>query len=144
VYPFGIALAAAEMQWPSLARAVPLATGVALLLAGGAQLTAWKLRQLERCRDTLACCGPPSGNARGAWQHGLRLGRHCALCCAGLIAALLVAGVMDLPVMAAVTAAITVERVAPWPERNARAIGWLVVASGAFAIALALGAGRTG
>jgi predicted metal-binding membrane protein len=141
VYPLGIGLAAAEMRWSALARGVPLATGFALLLAGGAQLSTWKLRQLGRCRDTLACGGTASGDARAAWRHGLRLGLHCARCCAGLIAALLVAGVMDLRVMAAVTAAITVERVAPWPERSARAIGWLVVAAGVFTIALASSAG---
>ena len=53
---------------------------------------------------------------------------------------LLASGVMDLGVMAAVAAAITVERLAPGPERVARALGVVVVAAGALAIARALGA----
>jgi hypothetical protein len=47
-----------------------------------------------------------------------RLGLHCCRCCAGLIAILLVIGVMDLRAMAVVGAAITVERIAPAGERG--------------------------
>jgi len=87
----------------------------------------------------------PGGNqklvadARTAWRHGLRLGLHCSHCCAGLTAILLVVGVMDLRVMAAVTAAITVERLAPAGERVARAVGVVVVGTGLFLIARAAG-----
>jgi predicted metal-binding membrane protein len=140
VYPLGTLLASAEMRSAALARLVPPATGVVLLLAGGLQLTAWKARQLWRCREPLSCCGSSAPDAHGAWRHGLRLGLHCGVCCAGLIAVLLVTGVMDLRVMAAVTAAITAERLAPWPARISRATGMLLVAAGAFAIARALGA----
>jgi len=138
VYPLGVALAAAEMRSAALAQAVPFATGVALVLAGAAQLSRFKARQLARCRHSFSCCGAPARGAFGAFRHGLRLGLHCSLCCAGLIAVLLVGGVMDLRVMAAVTLAITVERVAPRPKRFARASGLLVVASGLVAIARAV------
>ena len=37
-----------------------------------------------------------------AWRHGPRLGLPCAFCCTGLIAILLVIGVMDLRAMAVV------------------------------------------
>ena len=74
-----------------------------------------------------------------AWRHGLRLGLHCSHCCAGLIVILLVIGVMDLRAMAAVTAAITVERLAPAGERIARVIGAVVVVAGLFLIARAAG-----
>jgi len=137
VYPLGTLLASAEMRSAALARLVPLATGAVLLLAGAAQLTAWKARRLWDCRDPLACCGPAADGPRGAFRHGLRLGLHCCQCCAGLIAALLVAGVMDLRVMALVTAATTIERLAPWPLRVARATGWLLAAAGAVEIARA-------
>ena len=40
VYPIGTLLASAEMRSPALARLVPPATGVVLLLAGALQLTA--------------------------------------------------------------------------------------------------------
>jgi predicted metal-binding membrane protein len=52
---------------------------------------------------------------------------------------LLVAGVMDLRVMAVVTAAITLERLVPWPALAARAAGVLAVAAGVFAVGRALG-----
>jgi predicted metal-binding membrane protein len=72
-----------------------------------------------------------------AWRHGLRLGLHCSHCCAGLMAILLVIGVMDLRAMAVVAAAISVERLAPAGERVARAIGAVVVGAGLFLIARA-------
>jgi predicted metal-binding membrane protein len=54
---------------------------------------------------------------------------------------LLVIGVMDLRAMAVVTAAITVERLAPAGERIARGIGAVVVGTGLFLIAPAAGLG---
>jgi predicted metal-binding membrane protein len=54
---------------------------------------------------------------------------------------LLVAGVMDLRVMAVVTTAITVERLAPRGERAARVIGAGIVGGGALLIARAVGLG---
>ncbi len=139
-YPLGVAVAAAEMKWPAFARSVPLATGAVLVLAGCVQLTAWKARHLGRCRDARACGAAPSPDARSAWRHGLRLGRHCSLCCSGLIVGLLVTGVMDLRAMALVTAAITAERLVPRPERVARATGLLLVATGGLEIVRSLGA----
>jgi predicted metal-binding membrane protein len=47
---------------------------------------------------------------------------------------LLVIGVMDLPAMAVVTAAITVERLAPDGERVARAIGAVTIGTGLFLV----------
>ena len=80
-------------------------------------------------------------NAATAWRHGLCLGLHCSYCCAGLTMILLVAGVMDLRVMAAVTAAITVERLVPRGERAARVIGAGIVGAGVLLIARAVGLG---
>jgi hypothetical protein len=57
------------------------------------------------------------------------------------MAILLVIGVMDLRAMAVVTAAITVERLAPAAEPVARAIGVVVVGAGLFLIAQAAGFG---
>ena len=76
-------------------------------------------------------------NASTAWRHGVRLGVDCAHCCFGLMAILLCFGVMDLRAMAVVTAAISVERLAPAGERVARAIGVVIVGAGLFLIALA-------
>ena len=72
---------------------------------------------------------------------GLRLGRHCSRCCTGLMAILLVIGVMDLRAMAVVTVSITAERLAPAGERVARATGAVVVGAGLLLIVRAAGLG---
>src|SRR5438876_775381 len=95
-FPLGVALAAIEMQQPALARAVPIGVGVVVLIAGSLQLTAWKARQLACCREAPGRGRTLPADAGTAWRHGLRLGLHCCQCCAGLIAILLVLGVMDL------------------------------------------------
>ncbi|MEA2568325.1 MAG: hypothetical protein QOI24_326 [Acidobacteriota bacterium] len=139
VFPAGVALAAIEMQRPALARAVPMAIGVVVLLAGALQFTAWKAHHLACCRESPGRTLP--ADARTAWRHGVRLGLHCSYSSIGLTAILLVIGVMDLRTMAVVAAAITIERVAPAGERVARAIGVLVVATGLFLMGLAAGLG---
>jgi predicted metal-binding membrane protein len=140
-FPVGVALAAVAMQQPALARAVPVAVGGVVLIAGALQFTAWKARHLARCRAEPGRGRTLPADAGTAWRHGLRLGLHCSYCCGGLMAILLVVGVMDLRAMAVVTAAITVERLAPAGERVARAIGAVVVAAGLFLIARAVGLG---
>ena len=135
--PLGVALATIEMQRPALARAVPIAVGVVVLIAAALQFTAWKARHLACCRELPGRGHTLRDDAGTAWRHGLRLGLHCAQCCAGLMAILLGLGVMDLRAMAVVGTAITVERLAPAGERVARAIGVVVVAAGVFLIARA-------
>ncbi|HYH07589.1 MAG TPA: DUF2182 domain-containing protein [Thermoanaerobaculia bacterium] len=136
LFPLGMALATVAMQRPSLARAVPMIAGVVVLIAGALQFSAWKTRQLSCCREWPRD-GSSRADTRSAWRHGLRLGLHCVGCSAGMTAILLVLGVMDLRVMAAVTAAMTLERLAPSGERVARAIGVLAIGVGLFLIARA-------
>jgi predicted metal-binding membrane protein len=137
VYPAGAMLAMLEMQSPAVARSVPLATAVAILIAGLVQLTPWKARELARCR-TPALLEQASPPAWRAWRHGIDAGVHCALCCAGFMTILLVAGVMDLGVMTAVALAIAIERLAPNPPRVARIAGAVIVAIGVASIGRAL------
>jgi predicted metal-binding membrane protein len=136
-YLIGIALAAMEMQQPAVSRAVPIAAAMVVLVAGALQFTAWKTRHLARCQETWRGCALPA-NARTAWRHGVRLGLHCGNCCANLMVILLTIGVMDLGVMAVVTAAITVERLAPAGQLVARATGTLVIGAGLLLIARAV------
>ena len=167
VFPLGATLAELEMQQPTLARAVPIAAGVVVLIAGALQFSPWKARHLACCREASAFAragvsasygetspklppaaeaGPGRGrtspaDARTAWRHGLSLGLHCSCCCASLMAILLLMGVMDLRAMAVVAAAITVERLAPAGEHVARAIGAVAIGAGLFLIARATGPG---
>jgi predicted metal-binding membrane protein len=140
-FPLGVALAAIEMQRPAVSGAVPIAVGGVVLVAGALQLSAWKARHLACCREAPGRGRTLPADAGTAWRHGLRLGLHCSRCCAGLMAILLVIGVMDLRAMAVVAAAITVERLAPAGERVARAVGVVVVGAGSFLIARAAGLG---
>jgi predicted metal-binding membrane protein len=141
VFPLGVALATIEMRHPALARAVPIAVAVVVLIAGSFQFTRWKGCHLACCREAPAGGLTLPADAGTAWRQGLKFGVHCAQCCAGLMAILLVIGVMDLRAMAIVTAAITIERLAPAGERIARGIGALVLAAGLFLIARAAGLG---
>jgi predicted metal-binding membrane protein len=139
LFPLGAGLAAVEMQQPALARAVPIAAGLLVLIAGALQLTAWKARRLACCRMAPGSGHGLSADAGAALRHGVRFGLHCGGCCANLMAILLVIDVMDLRAMAVVTAAIAAERLAPAGERVARAIGAVVVAAGVLLVAQAAG-----
>jgi predicted metal-binding membrane protein len=136
-FPLGATLAAAEMQMSVLARAVPLAVGVVVLIAGVVQLTAWKAQNLACCRETPGAGETLPADAMTALRQGVRLGLICARCCANLMLVLLVVGMMDVTAMAVVTAAIIGERLAPTGERVARITGGVVIAAGLALIALA-------
>ena len=88
---------------PAPARAVPIAVGLVVLIAGFVQFTAWKAHHLACYREAPGRGRTLAADAGTAWRHGVRLGLHCGHCCANLMAILLVIGVMDLRAMAAVT-----------------------------------------
>ena len=138
-FPLGVALAMLEMQQPALARAVPIAAGVVVLIAGTLQFSAWKAGHLACCRETPGRGRTLPSNAGTALRHGLRLGLHCTFCSVSLTTILFVSGIMDLRAMAVVAAAITSERLAPAGERVARGVGAVVVGAGLFLIARAAG-----
>jgi predicted metal-binding membrane protein len=140
-FPLGAALAQLELQLPALSRAVPVLAGMAVVAAGAFQFTAWKARHLACCRETPQRGRTLQADAVTAWRHGVRSGLHCSYCCAGLTAILFVTGVMDLRAMAAVTAAITLERLGRSGERVMRAFGVVFVATGLVLIARAVLAG---
>lgn len=108
----------------------PIAAGVAVIVAGAFQFTGWKARYLACCRGGAAGCRRRGRGAGAAFRHGLWLGSDCSRCCANLMAILLVTGMMDFGVMIAVTAAVTVERLAPSGRFAARSIGVIVIGCG--------------
>lgn len=128
VYPFELMRAALQAGQPMLAAAAPYATGAVLVLAGAVQCSAWKAGHLARCRRREPAA--LAAGAAGAWRHGWRLGRQCLCSCAGFTAVLLALGIMDLRVMAATAAAITIERLAPSGRRWAQAAGLVLMAAG--------------
>jgi predicted metal-binding membrane protein len=148
-FALGVAATSLEMERPALGRAVPIAAGVTVVIAGLLQFTDWKARCLGCCRDTHGRDRTLTNDAGAAWRAGMRLGLNCATCCANLMAILLVIGIMDLRAMGAITIAITVERLAPnlrlqtsrrsghAREIVAHAIGAVVVAAGVLLLARA-------
>jgi predicted metal-binding membrane protein len=140
-FPVGVMVASIGMQVPTLARVVPAAIGLIVMIAGALQFTAWKARHLACCRRAPGCGGSMRPDIATAWRHGVRIGIHCTHCCAGLTVMLLVVGVMDLRAMAAVTVAITLERLAPGGLHVARVTGTLLVGLGGLLIARAAGIG---
>ncbi len=132
IFPVVAALAALEMQQPALAQAVPITIGLVVLIAGAVQFTPWKIHHLASCRVAPGRTLP--ANPGIAWRHGLRLGVHCIQCCFGLMAILLVIGVMDLRAMAVVAVAITVERTATHGKQFAQATGIVAIITGLFLI----------
>jgi predicted metal-binding membrane protein len=138
VYPIGAAIAACWMSSRDVALRVPMAIGAACVLAGLAQLTRWKLRELARCRDRSCCARGRRPGPRDAWRDGARLGVHCVRCCAPPMLVLCATGVMDLAPMVIVCAAVSAERLAPHPRWIVRATGAAAIAFGAVAIARAV------
>jgi predicted metal-binding membrane protein len=134
-YAAGAGLMAVAMRSMVVTRWLSVAAGVVLLVAGGVQFTSWKAQQLTLCREGSACGCPPAPNALGAWTHGLRLGVRCSLCCGSLMLALLAIGMTDPVAMAAVTLAISAERLAPAPLRVARVAGMAIIVVGVLTIA---------
>ena len=137
-YALGTAVAAVAGHLPVGPRAGSMAVGVLVVIGGLLQLTEWNAHHVACCRE-LAVERTWRSNGGTPWKQGLTLGLHCACCSALPMAILLVPGGMSLLTMSIVTAAITVERVAPRSSRLARALGAL--AAGSILVLLAIGQG---
>ncbi len=140
-FALGAWLTALEMAWPLLARVVPIGAGIVVLAAGALQFSAWKARHLIHCQEAPRRGSGMPADVRTALRYGLRLGLYCSGACASLTVILLVAGAMDLGAMAAVTAAITLERHAPACWRVAHAVGGVAVCFGVLLMTQAVMAG---
>lgn len=137
----GFSAAAALAQWVLHAAALVSAamTGVsatlggALLIAAGVyQWTPLKRACLVHCRTPMSFLVTSWRPGRtGALVMGLRHGSFCVGCCWALMALLFVAGVMNVLWVAAITAFVFVEKVAPRGDLVGRAVGVLLVAAGA-------------
>ena len=135
-YALGVSIAAAAMRWDSVSRAVPIATGAALVVAGLYQLTPWKFACLRHCRDPLSLVACRlDGGPLGALRLGLHHGTVCAACCWALMLVQLALGVMNIAVMAAVATVIALEKLTTWGRILSSVFGAaLVVLGGAMLV----------
>jgi predicted metal-binding membrane protein len=126
MYPVSVAVAVVAQHLPIGSRAGPLAVGVLILITGLLQLTDWNARHVACCRE-LSGARTSMAVATTPWRQGLDLGVHCACSSTLPMATLLLAGSMSLTAMWVVTAAITVERLAPDAPRVARIFGAVTI-----------------
>jgi predicted metal-binding membrane protein len=107
-------LHAATLLSPALTATSPLVAGGLLVAAGVYQLTPLKGACLARCRSPLGFFLTSwRDGARGAFRMGAGHGVYCLGCCWVLMGLLFVVGVMNLAWVAAISAFVLLEKVAP-------------------------------
>jgi predicted metal-binding membrane protein len=138
-YLIGIFIARGAMHSDAFSRALPLAGGLALCVAGIYQLTPWKSACLKHCRDPLTLVANHLHGGRfGALRLGIHHGAFCAACCWALMLIQLVLGVMNLTVMVAVAVVITLEKLLSKGEWVAKVAGLAAIAAGVVIAALSV------
>ena len=70
----------------------------------------------------------------GAFRMGLQHGAYCVGCCWALMLLLFAGGVMNLTVIAALTAFVAFEKLAPFGMHGARISGVLLIVAGLWMI----------
>jgi len=95
-----------------------------LLVAGGYQWTSLKHACLRQCRSPLGfLMGRWRSGSSGAFRMGLEHGVYCVGCCWALMLLLFAGGVMNLLVIAGLTAFVAFEKLAPLGRHGARISG---------------------
>jgi predicted metal-binding membrane protein len=139
-YVVGTIVAQGAMRFETVSRAVPAASGIALVVAGIYQLTPWKSACWRHCRNPAQLMSGYFG-PRG-WRDALSLGLHhgafCAGCCWGLMLVQLVVGVMSIGAMVLVAAVIAAEKMLASGVGIARTVGGAAVLAGAGMVLRAL------
>jgi predicted metal-binding membrane protein len=108
--------------------------GAALLIAAGLyQLTPWKRACLVACQSPLAFLMRRwRSGSWGAVRMGAEHGVRCVGCCWALMLLLFAGGVMNLAVIAALTAFVAFEKLAPTGPVSTRISGALLIGLGAW------------
>lgn len=91
---------------------LPLVSGAVLIVAGLYQFTPWKRRCLRACQTPLGFIVTHDfgGGSRSAFLAGITHGAFCLGCCWGLMAVLVVVGLMNLVWMAAIALVFLAEK----------------------------------
>jgi predicted metal-binding membrane protein len=121
---------------PMMTLTSPRAAALLLVVAGVYQLTPLKRVCLQKCQSPLAFLmhhwrAGTSGASRMGFEHGV----YCLGCCWPLMLLLFVGGVMNLTVIAALTAFVAFEKLTPFGIYTARVSGLLLIGSGAWMFA---------
>jgi predicted metal-binding membrane protein len=101
---------------------------VFLVVAGVYQWTPWKRACLATCQSPLAFLMRRwRGGGWGAFRMGAEHGAYCVGCCWALMLLLFAGGVMNLTVIAALTAFVAFEKLAPIGVQSTRVSGALLI-----------------
>jgi predicted metal-binding membrane protein len=102
-----------------------------LLIAGVYQVTPIKHACLRTCQSPLGfLMSRWRSGSSGAFRMGLEHGAYCVGCCWALMLLLFAGGVMNLTVIAALTAFVAFEKLAPLGLHGARVSGVLLMSAG--------------
>ena len=106
-------------------------SAILLLVAGGYQWTPLKHACLRQCQSPLGfLMGRWRSGWSGAFRMGLEHGAYCVGCCWALMVLLFAGGVMNLLVIAGLTAFVAFEKLAPLGRNGARISGAIMMAAG--------------
>jgi predicted metal-binding membrane protein len=124
-------LSALLLLTPMMELNSPLFGAALLLIAGLYQLTPLKHACLRTCQTPfqflISRWRPGAG---GAFRLGVRHGVYCVGCCWALMLLLFAGGVMNLTVIAALTAFVAFEKLIPFGANGSRLSGVLLIVSG--------------
>jgi predicted metal-binding membrane protein len=124
-------LAALLLVSPMMEITNPAFGAMLLLIAGVYQLTPMKHTCLRTCQSPLGFLMSRQRNGlSGAFGIGLEHGAYCVGCCWALMLLLFAGGVMNLAVIAALTAFVAFEKLAPLGVHSARVSGVLLIFAG--------------
>jgi predicted metal-binding membrane protein len=133
---------ATALQWwlgrlfvltPMMETSSRTAAAVFLVIAGVYQWTPWKQACLTACQSPLAFLMRRwRSGAWGAFRMGVDHGAYCVGCCWALMLLLFAGGVMNLTVIAALTAFVAFEKLAPVGVWGARVSGALLLGAAAW------------
>jgi predicted metal-binding membrane protein len=121
---------------PMMEASSPRVSGTLLIAAGIYQLTPLKRACLSSCSAPVAFLMRRwRDGVSGAFRMGLEHGALCVGCCWALMLLLFAGGVMNLTVIAALTAFVLIEKLTPLGPRSVRVTGTALVAYGLWILA---------
>ena len=116
---------------PMMTLTSPAIGAALLLIAGIYQMTPLKRGCLQKCQSPFSFLMHRwRAGIAGAFRMGIDHGRYCLGCCWALMLLLFVGGVMNLAVIAALTAFVAFEKIAPFGVHSVRVSGGLLIATG--------------
>jgi predicted metal-binding membrane protein len=132
---FSVAITAAQrilslllILSPMMVLTTPAFGAALLFLAGVYQLTPLKSVCLQKCQSPLSFLMHRwRAGIGGAFRMGIDHGAYCLGCCWALMLLLFVGGVMNLTVIAALTAFVALEKIGPFGVHGARVSGGLLI-----------------